>query len=654
MKKRFFDFEVYPNWWCCCFGDLPDGEITDANKDTFIDESIKKTFFDVDSDMPDARQRLLDFMREADYVLCGYNIKDYDLKITNAVYQGFGPQEIRIISDLIINPSLNYASKEHVRLMPFSKKRMKNMTFLDLFDSSTGSLKDKEAILGLSVVETSVPFDKEDLTEFDKLDIKKYCNHDVFAAMWWYIQIVHPFIKAKEALCKKFNLPIENAYNLTNAGLVAMALKVQRKSYVDEERVDIELPSKMRRYCYENLPNDVLNHVTSSKDTLRVKMFENEVIYADGGIHSTFILPAFKKDSPVLFVESNDEWVLMNIDASSFYPGIMVHLNTLSRAIPNPDKFNEIMQERFAIKWKKNKTVEDNELQLADKLILNTTYGASGCKWLELYDPYNRTRTCRYGQLLLTSLACKIYKTVPGVKIIQTNTDGVLIYVRRKELGRVRCLENEWTEMCGIPLEEDEVEKIWQKDVNNYLMVKKGGKKKVKGSWLNHTIIRPGYIMISPRTAYVCGRAVSDYLMYGNDIIKTIVNETDLMELVITTTKGPTYKSVIHRMSDGKEIPLYKCNRILPTKDTSFGRLYKVKGSGLNKSYSQMPSTPEHAICLNDDISTYDYAELRSQIDYMYYINKCAEQLDGPWFELTPSGLVSCHKFKYFDDLNMI
>lgn len=649
MKRRFFDFEVFPNWWCCCFGDLPEGEITDANKDYFIDESIKETFFSVDSDNPKAREVLLDALREVDYVQCGYNIKDYDLKIANAVYQAFGPEEIKIISDLVIRPDLMYSTKERMRLAPFAKKRMNSLTFLDLYDSSTGSLKDKEAILGLSVMESSVPFDKVDLTEEDKLDVKKYCFHDVFAAMWWYCQVVHPFVKAKEALCKKFNLPMRNAYNLTNAGLVAMALKVKRKSYVDEERTDIELPVSVRQYCYDNLPSNVLEHVLNKKESLKVKMFENEVVYADGGIHSTYILPAFKKDGPVLYVTSDDDWVLLNVDASSFYPGIMVHLGTLSRAIPNPEQFNEIMQERFAIKWKKNKTVEDDELQLADKLILNTTYGASGCSFLELYDPYNRTRTCRYGQLLLTALAHKMYYHIPGLKVIQTNTDGVLVYVRRKDRDKLKSLEDEWTEHTGIPLEEEEVEKIWQKDVNNYLLVKKGGKKKVKGGWLNHIITRPGYIMISPRTAYVAAHATCDYLMYGKDIVKTIVEETDLMELVITTTKGPTYSGVVHRMADGREIPLYKCNRILPVKDKSYGRLYKVKGSGLNKSYTQMPSTPEHAMCLNDDIKKYNFDELKSQIDYMYYIEKCADQLDGPWFELGPNGLHPTRKFKYFD-----
>lgn len=649
MKKRFFDFEVYPNWWCCVFGDLPDGDINDANKNTFINETIKKTFWVVNSDMPDARDLILNYIRESDFVQFGYNIKNYDLMISNGIYQGFDPHELRLISDLIVDPKLVYVTKEYMRMGPFAKRRMRGITYLDLFDSSTGSLKDKEAIFGLSVQETSVPFDKADLTEDDKRDIEGYCRHDVYSAMWWYVQVVHPFIGAKIALCKKFNLPERNAYNCTNAGLVAMALNVKPMTYADEDEVKITLPAKIRGYCYDNLPGNVLEHVLNSKEVLRTKMFENEVVYADGGIHSTYILPALKKDSPVLYVTSDDEWVLLNVDASSFYPGIMVNLGTLSRAIPNPEQFAEIMRERFAIKWKKNKTKDDDDLQLADKLILNTTYGASGCKWLQLYDPYNRTRTCRYGQLLLTALAHKLYKTVPGLKVIQTNTDGVLIYVRRKHLDMVKRLEDEWTGYTNIPLEEEEVEKIWQKDVNNYLLVKKGGKKKVKGAWLNHTIVRPGYIMISPRTAFVCGRAVCDYLMYGKDIIKTLIEERDLMELVITTTKGPTYSGVVHRMSNGLEVPLNKCNRIIPTKDTRFGRLYKVKNVNGKVSYTQMPSTPEHAMCLNDDISTYSFDELRSSIDYTFYLEKCADQLDGPWFELNSEGLKATSKFKYFD-----
>jgi hypothetical protein len=56
MKHRFFDFEVTPNWWLCIFGDMPD--------DGILTQDIKDTFVEVNSDMPDARERLLNLLRE--------------------------------------------------------------------------------------------------------------------------------------------------------------------------------------------------------------------------------------------------------------------------------------------------------------------------------------------------------------------------------------------------------------------------------------------------------------------------------------------------------------------------------------------------------------------------------------------------------------
>lgn len=651
MKLRFFDFEVFPNWWCCVFGDFPEGELHDANRKDFINEDIKSNYFVVTSDDPCCRDRLIAAMQEV--VNVGYNIKKYDLMIANAIYQGFTPQQVKIVNDIIINPGCAYSTKEHIRLSPFAKKRMRGITYLDLFDSSTGSLKDKEAILGLSVVESIVDFSKEDLTEEDKADVIKYCKHDVYSAMYWYTQIVQPFIYAKLVLCKKFNIPEKYGYNCTNAGLVSMALNVKRKSFLDAEEIKIELPPKIAQYCKDNLPKEVLDHVLNSKETFKIKMFDNDVIFADGGIHSTYDVSKYKRfrdDTPVLYVYEDDEWMLLNVDAGSYYPSMMIQFGTLSRAIPDPAQFDAILQERFAIKRKKNKTKDDDDTQLADKLILNTTYGASGCDYLDLYDPYQRTRTCRYGQLFLIALANKLYKSVPDLKIIQTNTDGVLIYCRKRDIDIVkRCME-EWSTVSGITVDEDYVEKMWQRDVNNYLMVKKGGKLKVKGGWLNQTIIRPGYIMISPRTAYVCAKAVAQYLMHGTDIVTSIVKNTDLMDFAITCTKGPTYRGVVQRMADGTEVPMYKCNRLIATKDTNYGRLYKVKMYKGKLSYTQMPNTPEHCLPLNDDMSTYSLSELKGQLDYMYYIERASELLDNVFVEICRDVEFGTNQFDYFKE----
>jgi hypothetical protein len=77
MKEKFFDFEVFPNWWCCVFGDYPeDGELT---------EEIKETFRVVDSDSRISRDELMAELRADGYVNMGYNIKGYDLIIAAGV-----------------------------------------------------------------------------------------------------------------------------------------------------------------------------------------------------------------------------------------------------------------------------------------------------------------------------------------------------------------------------------------------------------------------------------------------------------------------------------------------------------------------------------------------------------------------------------------
>ena len=51
LLEQMFDFEVYPNWWCCAVGKYP--------QDDDIPESIKDEFLVVTSDMPNAREVLL-------------------------------------------------------------------------------------------------------------------------------------------------------------------------------------------------------------------------------------------------------------------------------------------------------------------------------------------------------------------------------------------------------------------------------------------------------------------------------------------------------------------------------------------------------------------------------------------------------------------
>lgn len=631
MKLRFFDFEVFPNWWCCTFGDLPD--------DRKITEDLKNNFRVVTSDDYNARDSLLREMKEPGIVVVGYNIKSYDLVIANAIYQGFTPEQVKIVNDLIINPGCAWDTKEHIRLQSFAKKKLYGVVYQDLFDDNDGSLKEKEAILGLNILESSVPFDKEDLTEFDKEDVIVYNKHDVFASMYYFVVVMEGYVKNKLVIGKKFNIPESECYMCTNAKLVAKALGAKRTEFADEEKVDIDLPEKIVPYCNENLPSKVLEQIRTSTKGLSIKLFNNDVDFGNGGIHSVY--------ANNLYVEADDEYILMNKDAASYYPSMLIQFACLSRAVTDPSVFKNIYDERIYLKHKPDKTQEEEDFQLANKLVLNTTFGASGNKYLDLYDPYQCTRCCRVGQIFLASLACKMVKGIPNLQVIQTNTDGILVYFPRKYKYLVDEMGQEWSNVSGINMEDDVVEKIWQRDVNNYLLVKEGGKIKRKGLWLMETWTKPGYFLISPLTAYVSQKAAIKYLVDGVDPVETIILDDDLLDFCMTCKKGPTYRGVVQKFSDGHEETLFKCNRIIATTDTKKGMLYKIKMYKGNIQYTKMPNIPEHCQTMNDDLSTYNFREVQRYLNYKFYIMRTMDLLNIPWRQLAGDTTYETHKFDY-------
>ena len=639
MRMRFFDFEVTPNWWCCILGDLPE----DFSN---VTQSIKDTFVEIDSDMPNARDLLMQLMRDNNYVLSGYNIKGYDLSIANGVYQGFNEKQIKIINDLIIKPfDLPNWTNEHSRMQPFAKKKLYSINYQDLMDDSSGSLKQKEAILGLDIRESEVSFDKENLTEDDKLDLKKYCKHDVYAAMMFYIKVVHPYTLTKLNMGNHFKIPEQVCRKNTNPSLVGIALGAKRTQYSDAEREDIVLPSKIREYCYDNTPKAIIEHICNSKKPLQLSMFNNKFAYGNGGIHSALNPNVSDKDG--IYLESDDDWVLLNIDAESYYPSMMIQFNTISRSIKNPQVFVDIYNERMEIKHKPEKTHEEDLAQMADKLVLNSTFGASGCKWLDLYDPYQCTSTCRIGQVLLTALVCKLKNNIQDLEIVQTNTDGILIYVKRKYVHIVDKLMEEWTKTSGINMEKDVVSKIWQKNVNNYMLVKDNGKIKTRGLWLNCDIVNPGYVTLSPLAAFICQKAAINYLLKNEDVISTIVKCKDLTDFSIVCTKGPTFKGVYQNYADGTEKHLFNCNRVIATKDEYYGKLYKY-GYRKGKLFtSVMPNTPEHCFLVNEDLSTYNFDDIKKHLDYMYYIERSINVLDVDWYGVANGKFLLNNKFDY-------
>lgn len=658
LLEQMFDFEVFPNWWCCVIGKYP--------QDDDIPESVKDDFIVVTSDMPSARETLLGIMCDKNWVNMGYNIKYYDNIILNGVANGFTPRQLKILSDLIINPDLQYENVEYMRIAPFARKKYNNFIYQDFLDDNTGSLKEKEACMQLDIRETTVPFDKEDLTDEDKDAIIFYCKHDVWSSMMFYKIILKPFIASKLAVGRVFNIPMDVCYKSTNAKLSAIALGATKKSFPDAHRQDIVIPAELKDYIAYSLPSVVVNRLCASPDKFDTVLFENDVSYSNGGIHSVPCRPAEIKNKtkfPAWFVhvKEGNGWSLINVDAGSFYPNMMVAWKGLSRAIPEPEKFAGLIRTRLELKSvigpfedkygthpelapreEYVRYVNAKEASQAYKLILNTTFGASGNKYLDLYDPYMTTFTCRLGQLLLTALANNLYTQIgkENVKIIQTNTDGVLIYIRDEYKELMHQIGDEWERTCKIPLEYENEHQIWQRDVNNYVMGKANGRVKTKGGFFVTDMQQPGYNRVRPLDAYVCREAMIEFIAHGKDIVEHIYNESDISKFAVTCHKG-SFSGIRRAFNDGRpdEI-LHKVNRVYASLNDSLGMIYKTKMfKGELKKYKS-PGCPPHCELINDALINYDINKLRDDIDYMWYINETVDMLSAPWYEYVESKMV--------------
>ena len=674
LLEQMFDFEVYPNWWCCVIGEYP--------QDDNVVEDLKDNFYVIDSDMPLAREKLLSLMNRPEYVNMGYNIKAYDNRITNGIYNGFSPHQLGILNELLIHPERQYDSQEHLRIFPFTYKQYKSYNYQDFLDDNTGSLKEKEACMQLDIRETEVPFDKKDLTPEDKASIIKYCKHDVWSSMMFYKVILKPFIASKLAVGRVFNIPMKTCYASTNAQISAIALGAKRRSYMDSERRDIEIPAELKTYIAYSLPASVVNRLCSSPEKFDVVLFGNDVSYSNGGIHSVPCRPQeikVKSKFPAWFVhaKSNDEWALINVDAGSFYPNLMVAWKGLSRAIPDPEKFAYLIKARLELKSviapfedkygthpelapreEYEAYVSAKEQSQAYKLILNTTYGASGNKYLDLYDPYMTTYTCRLGQLLLTALANNLYNQIgpDNIKIIQTNTDGVLVYIRREYIDLMKQIGKVWEDTCKIPLEYENEYQIWQRDVNNYIMGKQNGRVKTKGGFFVTDMQQPGHNRVRPLDCYVCREAMIEYIAHNKDIVEHIYNESDISKFVITCHKG-TFSGIVREHTKvinnvRQQMPdevLHKVNRAYASLNQDLGMIYKIKKmKGELKKY-KAPGCPPHCELVNDALYKYDINELRDDIDYMWYINETFEMLNAPWYEVVGTKLI---KYDIFPEEN--
>ena len=266
----------------------------------------------------------------------------------------------------------------------------------------------------------------------------------------------------------------------------------------------------------------------------------------------------------------------------------------------------------------KAKAAGDTATANALKLVVNTTYGASLNKYNDLCDPLMGRSVCITGQLFLLELAQHLYIMVDDLRIVQLNTDGIMIEFDDSQYDQVQEILGEWENRTGFELEEDCIAQIAQKDVNNYVEVQPSGKFKCKGGYLVRGISPAGAFNVN-NNATIVAKALVEYFVHGTLPKDTINACDDIFQFQIIAKAGAKYREAYH-MVDGEKVPVQKVNRIYATKDPRYGKLFKVKAE--NDAEAKIEMLPEHCIIDNDNhLSITD-------VDKQFYIDMAKKRIN--------------------------
>lgn len=561
-----FDFEVFMYDWLVVFKNVHTKEykiiINDRNQlNEFYEQNKNQIFF-------------------------GYNNKAFD----NIIYEGIlsGADPYTVMSMLFKDIPLPAIYKS-------CQIKRKQLNTFDLMQDILGmSLKEAEGYMGMSVEESSVDFDidrKLNQAEID--ETIKYCIHDVDATEM-LLQHRQAYVRSKMNVCKLFQLPL-SCLDKTNASLSALILNARKAEYDDELTYDLPEEVIINNPVYRKCLNLYVNKKLDYKEKLKIDIAGVPHILAYGGIHGAIENFEYKGE-------------MWQIDAASYYPTLMIQYHYVSRNLKNISKYEELYHTRIAAK----KT--DKPKAEALKLLLNTAYGAMKSKFNNMYDPKMANSVCITGQLLLVDL---IEKIEPYCKLVQSNTDGIMVipYDKEKILEEV----DKWQKRTRINLEVDSCMGIWQKDVNNYIMKFDENNIKTKGAYVTQYHVTGTNILRN--SGRILDVAVVNYFVNGISPEETILNHDILSDFQIITKTGSTYKGTYWKHKDG-DIKVNKVNRVFATKHEGYGNLYKTKinPDGTIRKDS-IANLPEHCYVDNSAEMKIEY------IDRQWYIKMAQKRI---------------------------
>ena len=592
-KIHGYDFEVYSkiNWFCVTFINYED-----RNKEVVIVND---------------RAKLIEFYNaHKDDIFISYNGRQYDTGIFKGILDGMN---VGYVNDKLIKEG-----KKPFQVVKNAKKYPLNDYDTILKDKS---LKQLEAFMGDDIRETEVDFNIDrPLTEEEIKQTLYYNHHDVIEVLR-VLDYCWDDFEGQLDIIELYGLDM--SYFTKTKVQLAVSPKILNAvdQHTLDDEFDIRLPETIQLSDkYKFIPEWYMNPKNwRYKEHLRSEdnQHNNQLcctvagiphVFAWGGCHGA-------DDKEAVF-----EGIILHADVASMYPTTDIEYGLLSRKFKNPDDFKQMRD--FRLKLKSEKNPKNKAL----KPMINGVYGAGKDRNNPSYDPLMANLTCIFGQMFILDL---IDKLEPYCRLLQTNTDGIFVLCENEEMkNKVIEITNQVGERLKMEFEIDEYTKLIQKDVNNYIAVKKNGELECKGAMVKFN--KP-----IDNDLPILNDAVRNYLAYNIPVEQTINECNEYIKFQKVIKLSAKYKEIWYGNGvsgkDNKitsingELLKGKVHRVFASKRQSDGSIYKLKIEKGVKSYEQFANTPTHLFIDNEDVHDKSIPEY---LDKEYYINEAKKRID--------------------------
>nr|DAR20835.1 MAG TPA: DNA polymerase [Caudoviricetes sp.] len=539
-----YDIEVFQNIFHCSVkntetNDIYKFEISERKNQL---RDLVKFFKQVDKYITWGDYYTTNINIPANVIFCGYNNLHYDNPIINYIIEyedKLMQYNIPTICSSIFNLSKTITTSSEDNIDAW--KHWKYQIWFDTFDILTMLYSNK---LRVGLKEIQVTMQYPNVQEF-VCDWTKPLPLEDFNSMIDYN--INDIESTSELLnrCKKdvdLRIAIEDEYGVrvlskdgVNIGMKILTQKYLEKTGLTWQDIkdlrspmsviplkDVILPFiKYDSPILQRVLDDMKNQIVSPGR----KGYENKFVFNNlrysvgvGGIHSV--------NSPEIIIPRDDE-MLIDIDVASLYPSMLIEYEFYPKHLGKEflEVYKQIKDERIEAKHNGDK-VKNETLKLA----LNGLSGNLQNEHNFCYSPFAVMQIRINGQLLLLMLAEKL--TQNGCRIVQANTDGLFVLLKKDIYSKVNSICREWEQLTKLILEEDRFKAMYQYAINDYFAITEDNKVKEKGMFITTVKLGKG---LTPK---IIPKAVINFFKDGVSVEDTIKNCTDIRDFLMSEKTG--------------------------------------------------------------------------------------------------------------------